>query len=104
MDCFLDELPLCVEGERLQTNLNNAIKLQFKTLFNQTETLGKELMDECSFVQSKQSQLMTVLAGSDKCSFYEYETRRLAMQECRAAVKKTRNGRLDLLGIAPDAQ
>ncbi len=104
LDCFQKDAPLCLEGDHLKRKESDIVQVHLEILFNRTESLGRELMDECSFVQAKQAQVMMKLTDSDKCSYYDYEKSSIAMQKCREEVKKTRSHRLSFLRIDPEKQ
>ncbi len=104
MDCFLREVPLCLDGDHLEEAENIVEHALFDSLFNETKTLGRRLMDECSFVQAKQSGLMMRLAGSDRCSFYDHESRRIAMEECLGRTNEVLKQQLDNIRFAPDPE
>ncbi len=66
---------------------------QFQRAFNLTDVLGRGVIDNCGVLVRNEAKVLRVLAGTDKCTFHDYETARITFSTCMDTAREKRDFR-----------
>lgn len=104
LDCQDAHVDACLNEQQQSNAKFNFLKKEFRKVFNTTDVVGADIIDECPAFADNEDGLVLYLSGAQKCDFFSYEKRLRGYLACQLDSVQQRDDSLKLLELVPDAR